>query len=993
MKTITKTKHFFKRHFVLLTLGLLVWSGATIAQNKTTVTGIVTDATKSPIPGASIMVKGTSNGTITDINGAFTISCNANDTLVFSFIGLKTLSAAATPGQPMNITLLEDFTQLNEVVVVGYGTMRKQDLTGSISSVKSEDLNKGVITTTEQVLQGKVAGLTVIKGSGDPTEGATMRLRGGTSLIASSTPLVVIDGIVGADINSIQPSEIQSVDVLKDASAAAIYGSRGANGVILISTNKAGKGKHIEYSNYVSWGKQSKYLDVLSADDWRKYVKDWKKTKAVDFGGNTDWQKEITRTSFTQSHALVFSNSNDNGGFRASVSYLDNQGIVLKSELKRMGASLSAFTFGFDNKLKIELGVHTTFDEYNPVDNVYNYAYMLNPTAPVYDSLGNYYQTLDSEGLNPVEILNNGVHDNSRKRVVGYIKGELEIIKGLKEITNASYEYNSNQSRLYYPTYSKYGLTDRGFAQRGLNDYRNVQLESYFNYDYELNEHRVNLMAGYSYAESMYEGFLAQNRSFDTDLFLYNNLGAGNDIQSGDVSSYKSKFKLISFYGRLNYSYNGKYVFTGTLRRDGSSKFGKNNKWGLFPSAALSWKISDENFMDFATSWLDFMKLRLGYGVAGSQEAIDPYMSLQRLGIPSDPTEGGGSYYDSETQTWKISYIPVSNANPDLKWETTSQTNFGVDFSLLNKLNVTLDLYKKVTSDLLFTYSVPQPPNLYNKTTANVGQLSNKGFELALSYNILKKDDLNWDATLTMAKNTMKIDKLSNDEYGAEAIPSGDLHGIRGMSNAYSQTIREGYSVGTFWGQKCSGLNEKGQFLNVNGDVLKAKDDSLNTDLGNAQPKFTLGFNTSVTYKDFDFSISTYGMFGQKVLNVTAMALNDNSRFPQYNVQHKMVEDSITSNATFSSYWIEDASFFRIQSVTMGYTFKFKDIGIERIRLYASGENLWVFTKYSGLDPEIKLESYDSNEGKVTSLKNPGIDWFDVYPRPRMFTIGLSCTF
>jgi len=991
MKTLKRLSYYLTMYLMLLSLGFVAINTPVFAQTgqNITIKGTVVDNAGIAIPGATILVKGTNNGTISDIDGNFSLDCKTNDIISISFIGYLTIENTVQANQTINAILIEDIAKLDEVVVVGYGTMRKSDLTGSISSLSAEDLNKGVITTTEQVLQGKVAGLTVIKGSGDPTEGATMRLRGGTSLIASSTPLVVIDGIPGVDINSVQASDIESIDVLKDASAAAIYGSRGANGVILITTTKAGKGKHVEYSNFFSVGKQAKYLDLLTANAWREKVEETNNTKAVDFEGDTDWQKEITQTSFTQSHNIAFSNSAENGGYRASLSYLDNEGIILTSNLKRLGASISAYTYGFNDKLKIDMGIHSTFDEYTPVDGVYGNAYMINPTAPVYDSTGAFFQTGDNEAINPVEILKNATHDNSKKRILGYAKAELEIFSDLKGVVNSSYEFNTTQERLYYPTYSKYGASDKGYGRRALNEYSNLQLETYLNYDKELaGGHRINIMGGYSYLDNTYEGFSSQRREFDTDLFLYNNLQSGIDVRSDDVGSYKGNSKLISFFGRANYSFNGKYILTGTIRRDGSSKFGKNNKWGIFPSAAIAWKISDEAFMNFASNWLSYAKIRAGYGVTGSQEALAPYQSLQLLG-----TEGG-KYYDPESQSWKTSYMPIQNANPDLKWETTAQSNFGIDVSIANRISATLDLYKKITSDLLFTYAVPQPPNLYNETTANVGDLSNKGIELSLNYDIIKNSDFQWNVNLSLAKNTMKIDKLSGDLYETDAVPSGSLHGIRGMSNEYSQTIREGYAVGTFWGQECTGIDIDGNYLNVNGDILKSlSGDSLKTNLGNAQPKLSLGLSTGGSYKNFDFSISTYGLFGQKVLNATAMSLNDASRFPQYNVQPKMFEDSITAGATFSSYWIEDASFFRIQSLTLGYTFKFKDIGISKLRLYASGENLMVITKYSGLDPEIKIEEYDPEQGRVNSLKSPGIDWFNVYPRPRTFTIGLSCTF
>lgn len=950
-------------------------------QQGITITGKVTSVEDdAPLPGVNILVKGTTTGTTSDLDGNYTISVpNAEATLVFQFVGYLTEEVPVGNQTSIDISLTVDFVQLGEIVVVGYGTMRKQDLTGAISSVSAEELNKGVITTTEQVLQGKIAGLTVIKGSGDPTSGATMRLRGGTSLTASSSPLVVVDGIPGVDINTVQPSDIESVDILKDASAAAIYGSRGANGVIIITTNRPEKGKKIEYSNYVAFSQVANYIDILSASEWRQKVEELDATSAIDFGADTDWQKEISQNAVSHSHTLSFSNSNEIGGYRASLNYLDNEGVIINSRLKRLGANINGYTFGFKDKLRLDFGTMTTFDTYNPIDySVFERVLNLNPTAPVKDENGEYFQVDGTNTENPVEILQNRFDDQTTKRILGYAKAELEIVGGLKATLNTSYENNNHQGRYYLPTYSFFGQAEKGYANRSLGDYRNLQLETYITYDRELNQvHKINLMGGYSYFDNTYEGFQAERRGYDTDLFLYNNLGAGEDYRSTDVLSYKGMAKLISFFGRVNYSYKSRYIATATLRRDGSSRFGTNNKWGIFPSVALAWRISDEAFMATSANWLNHLKIRAGYGITGSQDAIGEYTTIALLGI------SGGKYYDPASGTWKVSYQPDQNENPDLKWETTTQTNIGIDFSLLGKLSGSIELYNKLTSDLIFTYAVPQPPNLYPEILANFGDLSNKGIEFSLNWNVMQRQDFKWDINLSMARNIMKIEKLADTEHEAVAVQSGSLHGIRGMSNQYSQTIREGYAVGTFWGPECFGFDSLGQYIL----------DTADGDLGNPQPKFSLGFSTTLTYKQFDLSISTYGLFGQKVLNATRMAISDPERFPAQNVPDDLLDSEIGESPIFCSYWIEDASFFRLQSMTLGYTFLFNDIGIERLRLYISGENLFVLTKYTGVDPEIKIEEWNSEEGKMDALKNPGIDRFDVYPKARTVTFGLNLSF
>ncbi len=938
------------------------------------VKGLVSDYSGQPLPGATVIIEGSTTGVTTDAEGKFTINTTEGSYLVISFIGYKSERKKADLNETMYISLSEDLVTLGETVVVGigYGTMRKSDLTGAIASVDAESMKKGVITSTEQLLQGKIAGLTVIQGSGDPASGASLRLRGGTSLSASNGPLIVVDGIPGVDINNIHPSEIVSIDILKDASSAAIYGSRGANGVIIVTTKRTDKGKFMQYQGYVAVGRVANHLDLLSANQWRKYVRDNKIASAVDYGANTDWQKEIEQTSISHSHAFMFSNSTDKSGFRATVNYLDNQGVIKTSQLERLGASISAFQYGLNNKLKLEAGLNTNFDTWTPLDTrIFERTYNLNPTIPVTNLDSSYTYIGGTNYENPVEIITNRTAENTRHRLLGYGKAELEIIKGLKAVANLSYEYNSMQGRLYKPSYAVMeGLSDKGYAQRSLGDYTTKQLETYLTYETEINyNHKLNLLGGYSYLDNTYEGFGAERRGFDTDLFLYNNLAAGQDFRAGDVYSYKGQAKLISFFSRANYSYKGKYMLTATLRYDGSSRFGENNKWGLFPSASFAWRISDESFMKGTSGWLDNLKLRAGYGVTGNQDGIGEYKSLSILGA------GGATYFDAASGEWKQSYGPTQNPNPDLKWESTSQINLGIDFSLLRRISGTIELYQKNTSDLLYTYSVPQPPYLVGTMLANVGDLSNKGIELTLNANIINNNGFTWDANLSLASNIQIIEKLSDQTYETDAVPSGSLHNVRGMSNQFAQIISEGYAVGTFWGPVCTGIDSTGKYILEN--------DGEAQDLGNVQPKLSFGFGTNLSWKNFDLEIAAYGMLGQKVLNVTAMALNDPSRLPTQNVPDSFLETGITSKTAFSSYWVEDASFLRLQSLTLGYNIKAEKIGIEKLRLYVTGENLFVLTNYTGVDPEVSIDG----------LSYPGMDFFNAYPRPMTLSFGLNITF
>lgn len=985
-------KNKIYKHMMRSFLLFLFFAGMSLqvlAQN-TTATGTVIDEENEPLIGVSVQVEGNASiGTTTDADGRFELNCPSGSMLEFSYIGFNAQKAAAQ--KDMRIVLTENAIALKETVIVGigYGTMRKSDLTGAISSVSQDDLKKGVVTSTEQMLQGKISGLSVVQGSGDPSAGATIRLRGGTSLAASNAPLFVVDGIPGVDINTVQPSEIVSVDVLKDASSAAIYGSRGANGVIIITTSRSSSDrevKKLEYNGYVAIGYAAKQLDLLSADQWRAYVRENNIANAIDYGGDTDWQSELQRTAVTHSHNVFFSNVNKESGYSASFTYMNSEGIIKRNELERLSGSISAHQYALNKKLKVEGGLNASRDAWNPVDTrIFERATNLNPTVPVFDKNGNYTSIGGTNTENPVELNNNRFADNSRQRLVGYGKIEIEPIKGLKAVANGSYEYVNTQTRFYVPTYAVMeGIGEKGRGQRASDESRNYQLETYITYDTEFNQkHRMNLMGGYSYTKYMYEGFGATRRGFDTDEFWYNNLGAGEDYRKGDVYSYKGQANLVSFFGRANYSYMGRYMATATLRNDGSSRFGKNNKWGWFPSASVAWRVSDEAFMESSKSWLNNLKLRFGYGVTGNQDGIGEYKSLSLLGA------SGTSYYDPVSGTWKSPYAPVQNPNPDLKWESTQQFNLGIDFQIINRISGSIEIYSKKTNDLLWVYPVSQPPNLFATTLANVGDLSNKGIELNLNANILTLKDFTWDANMTFSYNKQKITKLSNSEYQESGFPAGSLHNLRGFSGIYTQSITEGYPVGAFFGPKCIGLDEEGKYI-LNTDE---NGEPINEYLGSAQPKFNLGIAMNFTYKDFDLNIAGYGMFGQKVLNATQMSLYDPTRMPDQNVPDKYLTSGITSSPTYSDYWVENGDFFRLQSLTLGYTLpKNKSLGLDKIRLYVTAENLFTITGYTGVDPEVNVNlSIDPQTRQATT--SPGIDMHNYYPRPRTFSFGLNVSF
>ena len=961
---------------------LLLMMGQQLSAQGFKATGTVVDSNQEPLIGATVKVVGAQGGAVTDIDGTFTVDCEQGATLDISYVGCLSQQVKAARG--MKIVMVEDAKTLDETVVVGvgYGTMRKSDLTGAIASVQAKDMKQGVITSTEQLLQGKVAGMSIVQSSGAPEAGASIRLRGGTSLSASNGPLVVVDGIPGVDINSVQPSEIVSMDILKDASAAAIYGSRGANGVIIITTNRQAADQeqnYMQYNGYVAFAGVARNLDLLSADQWRSYVREQGLLNAIDYGADTDWQEELERTAVSHSHNVLFGSSKKGRGYRASVTYQNNQGVIKRNNMNRLAGSLTAYQTAWQGRLRLDEGINANFDSWHPVDTrIFERMTNLQPTFPVYNEDGSFAQLNGTNTENPVELNTDRTNDQKRHRFLGYAKAELDIIDGLTATVNTSYEYNSLKAGLYKPTYARMeGQSEKGWGQRTYGDYTNKQIELYLTYDKEIARiHRINLMGGYSYLDNTYEGFGATRSGFDTNAFGYNNLAAGTDFRQGDVYSYKGDAKLISFFGRANYNLMDRYMLTATLRRDGSSRFGENHKWGTFPSVSLAWRVSSEPFMKGTEHWLDNLKVRMGYGVTGNQNGIGEYKSLSIL------SASGAAYYDAATDSWKNSYTQTQNTNPDLKWEQTAQWNLGIDFSVFNRLRGTLELYHKKTSDLLWTYPVPQPPYLVGTMLANVGDLVNKGVELTLGANIVRTGDWTFDANLSFSYNHQEITKLSNDQYQAVGLQAGSLHNLRGMSNIYSQVIKEGYPAGAFWGPRCKGIDENGKYIletDADGNVVQDY-------LGSAQPKYNLGLSLSATYRAFDLSVAAYGMFGQKILNATRMAMYDPTRFPSQNVLDDFMTSGITDNPTFSDYFIENGSFFRLQSATLGYTLPRPEaLGLSRLRFYVTAENLFCLTGYKGLDPEVSVPD--------NVLDAPGIDFFNAYPRPRTFSVGVNVSF
>lgn len=967
----------------------------TVLQQKA-ISGKVVDSKGESIIGANIMEKGTSNGTITDFDGNFSLNVSAKSVLQISYIGYKTqeipvsqLKAGAV------ITLKEDTEVMDEVVVIGYGTQRKGDVTSAIASVKAEDFTVGKVGDAADLIKGKVAGLSIAKGSGDPNATSAIRLRGVISVNGSTTPLILIDGVEG-DLSTVAPENIEAIDVLKDASAAAIYGTRGANGVILITTKTGKREAHTtaSYSGYVSASQFGKKLDFMTAEDVRAG-----KTNFTDKGYDTDWLDAISRTGFTHNRNFNISGGTKQTTYSADFTYRKEDGVIMNTYAEDIRMRFDVSHWMLNDMLKVNLNMVKKWHKNSATNatatdqsNIYRQAIARNPTAPIYNEDGSYNEDFGvNYYYNPVGMLEErlGNYTYEETRAAGNIT--FEPIKGW-------------QTNLMLAT-SRFGAHDKGY---NTSDYYGNQLNQWTGYAYHTNsesfqnnleltskydlnvgKHRMNAMVGYSYQYYKYEQNYANNYNFPTDFFQWNNLGIGQALKEGKagMGSSASENTLIGFFARVSYAYDNRYNLLVSVRREGSSKFGDNNKWGTFPSASLGWTISNEEFMKGIT-WLNNLKLRAGFGITGVIPN-DPYISLTKYAY-------GSSYYYSDGK-WLPGLSVSSNPNPDLRWEKSTEFNVGLDWSVLdNRLGGSIDVYNKKTTDLLFLYTVPTPPNLFNSTLANAGSVRNQGIEVAVNAVPVRTKDFEWKTVVTVSANKNKLLSLSNDMYESNSFK--DSGGLGEPINISTHRMEEGRALGEFYGLKSVGVSENGLFLieKPDGEVVEFSNDQLKNDeyrqyLGSGLPKVYLGWTNNLSYKNWDLSMQFTSQLGFKILNEPRAFYENNSI--AYN-RLKSVEEapyggqytlSSSQPQTFVSYYLEDGDFLKLTNLTIGYTFPIKKNNkyIKGVRAYLSGDNLFCITGYSGLDPEL------SNWYPTSA----GIDARDKYPSIRSFTFGLNLTF
>jgi TonB-dependent starch-binding outer membrane protein SusC len=981
-------------------LTVFLMFGALVSFAQGQVTGKVTSKDDgSPLPGVNIVEKGTSNGATTDADGNFTIKVGANATLIFSFVGSTTQEVEVGSQTSINVELLSDVTSLSEVVVVGYGTQEKKEISSSVTSVKSEDFNKGTVNDPAQLLQGRVAGLNITRPGGDPNGSFNIRLRGVGTIGANAEPLIVIDGIIGGSLSNVDPNDIASFDVLKDGSAAAIYGSRGGSGVILITTKSGKAGKtQVDYNASYALEDIARTVPVMSAAEYRAVVGG---NKDLDLGATTKWIDVVTRQGKQQVHNLSLSGGSKGTSYRASANLRDGTGIGLNSGYQQINARLNLTQKALNDRATFTVNLSTTTRESQlGNDNSFRYAVIANPTVPVYDNtldskspganFGGYAERNIFDWFNPLSIVEQSTNDKKESKILASIRGEYDFSNVVEGLRASVFYSNQRETDLYgfsYKKTAKFNGNNQGRAGR-FNDQRVSQLfETTINYDKTFDKTNLQLLGGYSFQDFFNDGFGAQAGNFLTDAFTYNNLGAALDFANGlgSVYSYANSNKLVAFFGRANVNVGGNYFLSASVRYEGSSRFGANNKFGVFP--AVSAGVTLSNLIDIPS--VNSLKLRGSYGVTGNQPSSS-YNSLQQFG------PAGSFFYNG---AYGPSYGPATNANPDLKWETKAEIDFGADFALFNnKLTGTFDWYTRTTKDVILPVNVPVPPNLVGQTLINIGELKNNGIELALNYAAVKTADFSWTVGGNVGTYSSKVVSLTS---GSLSFGEGGVLYRAGMGspgqNAFNLVrVKQGDPLGQLWGSVYDGVSDKGEYIfkDINGDGKRdATSDEDRAVIGNGLPKATVGFTNTFTYKQFDLSVFFNGSFGHDLLNSYRgfYENNESTTVNSYNIVKTKYYDPKVTKAQVNSIHVERASYIRLNNASLGYNFKMKaGSPIRNFRIFASGQNLFTITDYTGVDP---TERFTDGTGPGADGLSPGIERRNTYFTTRTVTLGLNLGF
>ena len=943
------------------------------------------------------MLKGTTIGVITDLDGNFTIDVKDGEIVVISSIGFREKEITYTGQQNLRIVLEDEMTALDEVVVVGYGTMKKKEMTSAISHVSSKDLNQVTSLDSKMLLQGKVSGVNVDNSqSADPNHQGNIQIRGVSSRQAGTGPLYVIDGIPGGDMTNINPADIESIDVLKDGAASAIYGTRGGNGVVLVNLKKGARDgdMHTQYSGSFTVNLPKRELSLLTPAQYRAYRCAF--NPLADFGYNTDWFKESTRTGMTHMHTLTLSGGTGKSNYRITADYRNATGVDLRSDRKEYGARASANhttksgLFSFSGNIAPRIIRKNSSVGFGAI-------LQNNPTYPVYDDNspnGYYHFAAGVVGSNIVETATQ-IIDNEQVRVLemsGSVKANLLPLLApshpdyeLTSLLTVSDHIADKFGNYYEPsTYSgQINQGQTGYAEKTSSTSQLVNLEWVNNFSMSLGEHHLRAMAGYSYAYQVEEELSASNRNFTTDATKFNNLGEGAfAAMEGEkgMSSYKEDNTLISFFARINYDWKERYLLSASIRHEGSSRFGKNHKWGNFPAVSVGWRISDEPFFKFASGVVDDLKLRYDFGVTGNQD-IGNYLSLA--------TYRAYGYYQYEGELFQV-WGPSGNVNPDLRWEKGYNQNLGIDFSLFNyRLSGSINYFNRHQVDLLGVYDVPVPPNISSTITANVGSMRNQGVEIDLTAVPVRTDDFELSMTLVGAVSDNRFESFSNDVFKGQSYVS--MCGMANPNNpGYLQRLEEGQRVGNYYTYRYAGVDVYGDWLiyDEDGRIIPIAEgtDADKTVTGNGMPWFTGSLTTKVRWKSFDASIALRSALGFEIFNVHdfyygLQSMNTNLLTSAYARNAAVIK----GRNVITDYFLEPGDYLKLDCVSVGWTHKFNWKYIENLRVFLTASNLYTFTRFTGVDPS----TYPVN-GMTPGTYGGNINY---YPSAFQLVLGLQIGF
>lgn len=977
---------------VILSAFVWILSLGLFAQG-TNISGTVSDANGEPLIGVTILVQGTTNGTVTNIDGEFQLSnVPSNANLEVSYVGMQTQIVPVDGQTTVNITLTEDTELLEELVVVGYGTMDRREVTSSIETVSAADFNQGGTRNAMDLIQGKVAGLNMTRTAGsNPNSGMEIQLRGVASLTGTRSPLIVIDGIPGGNLDLLQPDDIESFNILKDGSAAAIYGTRGNAGVILITTRKGRAGApQFNYSSYAQHEILSERPKVFDAAGFRDLISQGIINESQDFGADTNLFDElINSNNLSHYHNFSASGGTENTNYRASVFYSNLEGIALENSREQFGGRINVNQRGLNDRLTMSVNLATNFNKANMLGGGtgdFEQAIQRNPTAPLYNEDGTFFETTAFNNYNPLSRLANRVSERNQQTTSADIRMQVDLTDYWSVSGFGSYQRNTYNDRYYRssldwdnrPGSSYQGM---GYASKANHLSWSKTFEATTDYRRTFDDvHTLTGLLGYSYQYDTAEDFNVNNNGFTTDAFMDWNLGAGSAIQNTQLprpgmGSNKQDNTLVAFFGRVNYSFDQRYYLQAIVRHEGSSRFGANHKWGTFPAISAGWTISEEDFM-YDVDVIDELKLRVGYGVTGNQ-GIPNYQSL--------PTLSTGGVYPQDGVYYQT-YGASRNPNPDLRWEQKHELNVGIDFDLLNRrLSGSIDVYNRNTRDLLYNYNAQQPPFVRDLIYTNVGSIRNSGIELQLSASAIRNQEFSWDIDLATSYQTNELTKLSSEVFQANWLSFYGLPSPGNLGEAFR--LEEGGRVGNFYGKEFAGFTDDGKWLFYKADGTTARASDISEDdlkiIGNGVPKVQASLNNTFRYKNFDLTLLFRGKFGFDILNLKELYFGNTQWLPNNMLRTALSRHvELDDDPQYSDYYLERGDFVKLDNVTLGYNVPLNSDYISNLRFYVTGRNILTMTGYSGVDPEVQDTGFEA-----------GVDRRDYYPRTQSWTVGVNIGF